>query len=133
MKRLMLSALALAAVLFVLNPAIASAQDQWMSVPFAFTVAGKDMPAGRYSIEVTPTQMVIFRQAQSTSRVEIPAMTRLATSGNSAEDVARLVFDKVGGKYLVSEYWPAADTDGYLLYGAKEAHTHAVVKVGKGN
>ncbi len=103
MSRRILAALVVAASAFVAGTGLANAQDQWLNVPFQFSVAGKDMPAGRYSVEVTKTDVLIFRQAKAATAVEVPAMTRLALSGNSPEDVARLVFDKVGDKYFVSE------------------------------
>jgi hypothetical protein len=130
MRRQILSALGVAVMVFVADAGIASAQDQSVNIPFAFTVSGRELPAGRYLIAVNEMDVLVFRDAKSTSVVQAPALTRLAISGNSTEDVTRVVFDKVGTKYFASEYWPG-DRDGYLLYGAKEAHTHAAVKAEK--
>ncbi len=130
MKRQILVALAVAAFALVTGAGIATAQEQWLNVPFAFTVAGQTMPAGRYSVEVTESQVVILRQANTAASIVLPAVTRLAVSGASPEDDPRLVFDKVGNMYYLSEFWPP-DMDGFLVYGAKEAHTHSSVKAEK--
>ncbi len=138
MKRKVLLTLAAMAVTAVAGVARANAQvgmgdpvpPQWINVSFAFIVNGKTLPAGRYSIEAPMPHLVVFHSAKGEQTIEVPVITRLATSGNAPEDEARVVFDKVGDKYYASEFW-YPDRDGYLMYGAKEPHVHQVVKTEK--
>ncbi len=54
-------------------------------------------------------------------------MTALTGLGRHDKDVdTELVFDKIGGKFLLSEVW-FPGRDGYLLLATKDAHEHAVV------
>jgi hypothetical protein len=49
-------------------------------------------------------------------------LTRLAAPHAKLPE-GRLVFDKVGDTYTLSEMW-LPDKDGFLLHATKEKHTH---------
>ncbi len=98
-----------------------------IDVSFGFTVAGKALPAGQYEVESPIPGLVVFRELKSKTVVEAPVITRLARSGDAPEDVSRVVFDKIGDKYVASEVW-FRDVDGFLVGTTKEAHTHQIVK-----
>ncbi len=140
MKRKVLLTLAAMAVTAVAGVATAKAQvgmgdeipPQWIQIDMSsgFIVNGKVLPAGRYEIEAPVPGTVVFHSAKGNLTIDAPVITRLASSGNAPEDAGRVVFDKVGDKYYASEFW-CPDHDGYLIYAAKEAHTHHVVKTQK--
>ena len=99
-------------------------------IGFAFTVGDKVMPAGKYRIEVPDGGIVVFRPMNEKGIATATVITRLAQSGQAPEDDPRVVFDKIGEKYVAAEVWfPYAD--GYLIAGSKEPHTHHAVKTTK--
>ncbi len=54
----------------------------------------------------------------------INVLTRLGRHDRDAEP--EIVFDKVGGKFLLSEVWLAGE-DGYILLTTKEQHDHRIL------
>lgn len=100
-------------------------QPQIIDTTFAFEVGGKVMPAGKYDIEQMTRELLIFRPAKGPA-VEAKVITRLAQPATPLVE-PKVVFDKVGDKYLVSEVW-LPGRDGFLLVGTKEKHTHHAVK-----
>jgi hypothetical protein len=54
----------------------------------------------------------------------LSCFTRLGRHDRDAEP--EIVFDKLGGKFLLSEVWLPGQ-DGYLLLTTKEQHDHAVL------
>jgi hypothetical protein len=134
MKRSILVMVAAAALSVGVGATRAFAQNeippQQFTISFPFIVHGITLPAGSYRVEMPELGMVVFQSEDGSKTADSTVMTRLATSGNSPEDVSRLVFDKVGDKMYASEFWFDGQ-DGYLIYAAKEAHTHHVVKAMK--
>jgi hypothetical protein len=53
-------------------------------------------------------------------------LTRIAEPDPPASE-AKVVFDKVGDVYYLSEVWMPG-SDGFLLMATKEKHTHVKVK-----
>ncbi len=112
----------------VTNAAGMYAQPEQMTVTFAFQVGDKVLPAGKYDIEYPTQELVIFRGAKGLA-VEAPVVTRLAQPSTPLAD-SRIIFDKIGDKYIVSEVW-IPSMDGFLLSGTKAAHTHETAKATK--
>jgi hypothetical protein len=84
------------------------------------------VPAGRYAMETPTREAMIFRSTKTGRSVaEARVITRLAAPATPLTE-ARITFDKVGDQYFVSEVW-FPERDGFLLYGATEAHTHEYV------
>jgi hypothetical protein len=130
MKKL-LSALAVAVALTALGSSRVVAADLLVKgeVPFAFSAAGNQLPAGQYQVSVEdPTANVLVLQDVSAKKsVMVPFLTRLATT-NDVD--AELVFDKdASGTYLSEIRIPGRD--GYFIPGAKGEHTHVRVKASK--
>jgi hypothetical protein len=118
------------ALVIALSPAVASGQESVSaSIPFRFMAAGKTHEPGEYLLRVnTDQQSWTLATAKGTSTVAV-VVTRLAANGNPGSG-DRLVFDKVGDTYYLSEVWPQTE-DGYLLHVTKERHTHHVVKLSR--
>lgn len=137
MKRgTLFAVMAIAAVIFA-GTAPASAQvttsageyiqRHVVTVGFPFIINGKQLPAGKYSIEQPTNELLIFQEEKGGApRIEAPVITRLAAPSTPISE-PKLVFDKVGSTYYLSEVW-FRGKDGFLLYGSKEAHTHQSVK-----
>jgi hypothetical protein len=101
-----------------------------VTFPFEVTpssgVAGtKTLPAGRYDIVQPNRDLLVFRSAKG-AVVEVPVLTRLAKPATPLAE-AKVVFDKFGDKYYISEIWIPGE-DGFYLGGTREVHTHATVK-----
>ncbi len=97
---------------------------------FPFEVGGKTVPAGKYEVEQTAPNLLVFRPTSGKgATVEAPVLTRLARplTPLTTPDV---VFDKVNDSYFISEVWLPGE-DGFLLGGIKEGHTHQRVKATK--
>jgi hypothetical protein len=123
MKRRAFVTIAALVVALVAGGATATAQTSVTAeVTFAFVAAGKDMPAGKYTFEVPATGPVTVRGPGGS--VVMPVITMLGRHDRDRDP--ELVFDKIGGKFILSEVW-IPDKDGVLLYGTKEIHDHAVL------
>ena len=85
---------------------------------------------GKYEVEVPEGGLVVFRPLKAKGVATVRVITRLGQSGHAPEDDPRIVFDKVGDKYIASEVWMPY-SDGYLIAGSKEPHTHHSVKITK--
>jgi hypothetical protein len=94
-----------------------------VKIDFAFVAGNQSMEAGAYDIEVTGGQ-VILRGGSANASVVMPVITKLGRHDTDAD--AELVFDKVGGKFLFSEFWyPGAD--GCLVLNTPTDHGHRVI------
>lgn len=94
-------------------------------VPFAFLVAGTEMPAGNYEVapETASSFDLVIRNLDTGKAVFAPVLTRIGVSENGK---AELVFDKVGDRSYLSEVLPST-TEGFVLMSIPTKHTHAVV------
>jgi hypothetical protein len=133
MKRQVLFATAVVAAVVLAGAAPAFAQETTstgeyaqshdVTVGFPFIIAGKQLPAGKYTIEAPTSELLIFQEEQKGApRIEARVITRLAAPETPLAQ-SKLIFDKVGTTYYLSEVW-FRNMDGFLLYGSKEAHTH---------
>ena len=99
-------------------PATAAVQ-----IGFPFQAGTAQLPAGKYTFRETGDGQI---QVQGTGGT-LYALAIVTSLGRHDKDTdAELVFDKVGGKVLLSEVW-FPGREGFLLLATKEAHTHAVV------
>lgn len=96
-----------------------------VQIPFAFTAAGTELPAGTYrvSTDTSNANLLVLRNLSGGASATIPVITRLSASDSPKPQV---VFDKVGDKRVMSEvYIPGID--GYQVAGTKSAHSHQKV------
>jgi hypothetical protein len=103
--------------------ASASAQGLSANVPFAFVAGGKDMPAGKYSVEIMPNGPITL-VGPGSDRIMMSAITQLGRHDRDADP--EFVFDKLNGKLLLSEIW-APGRDGLLVLATATPHEHAVI------
>jgi hypothetical protein len=123
MKRRVSLTIAAFVVVSLLGGTMAFAQNFTADVAFPFIAAGKDMAAGKYTIETTAGGPVVL-VSPGGLRTLMPVITTLARI--AAEAGPRLVFDKVGTESRLSEVWMPGK-DGLLLVATTEPHVHAVV------
>ena len=113
------------AALFVVAATPARAQNTAkVTVDFAFQAGGTAFEAGTYEIEATREKVVLRSTSGKGGEVMMPVITRLGRHDNDRE--AELVFDKVGAKLFLSEFW-FPDMDGYLVLNTPVDHDHRVL------
>ncbi len=119
------SVVAAFAVAFMIAPAAAHAQDRArVNIDFAFDAGGQPYQAGAYDIEATRERAIVRPVSGQGTPVIMTVITRLGRHDKDPDP--ELVFDKVGGKFLLSELWfPGAD--GYLVLNTPTDHEHRVL------
>ena len=79
-----------------------------INIPFEFSAGRTTMPAGVYTIKRLSGENVTLRSADGKSTVILNApVTNNSTDPNAVE---RLVFDRYGDQYALSQIWLAANT-----------------------
>ena len=104
-------------------------QSVTANIPFDFVVSGKTHNAGAYDMRVINNDQTIEFKGPSRNGGFVEVMTRIAGPEIHGSE-GRLVFDHVGNVYYLSEIW-LPDQEGFLVYAAKEPHTHHAVKLHK--
>jgi hypothetical protein len=79
---------------------LAQSNEVRAKVPFAFTVGDKSFPAGPYKISSLPDQMIMIRN-QDHPRESALSLVHRATE--RSQNGGKLVFQKYGGEYFLSE------------------------------
>lgn len=95
LSRMLWPALAVAAL--ALPPSAAQAADVRVRVPFGFTVKGKDLPAGTYTVS-DERSMLTF---QGDTSGAIVAYSRVS----EPDTRPRLVFERYGDQYFLRQVW----------------------------
>jgi hypothetical protein len=123
--RIASSLAALVVIATVMSATPAHAQNRAkVSIDFAFVAGGTAMEAGDYDIDATRDRVILRSSSGKGGAVIMPVITRLGRHDNDRD--AELVFDKVGGKLLLSEFW-IADLDGWLVLNTPVDHEHRVL------
>jgi hypothetical protein len=112
-------------VAFVVGGAMAYAQNISADIGFPFVAGGKEMAAGKYTVEVTADrERVVVLKGPDGLQVMMPVITTLGRHDRDPD--AEFVFDKIDGKLLLSEIWMPSK-DGLLVLATKGRHEHAVL------
>ena len=99
------------------------------NIPFAFSAAGKQFPAGQYGfVPDIGSQMIRLTGADGKNVAVVMIQDRTAGAIHNTPADAHIVFDKVGEAYFLSELW-VPGMDGFMLNTLKEQHEHRVVNV----
>jgi hypothetical protein len=115
-----------AAVVMVFNVLGRAQRGQVATVPigFPFAVGTTDLPAGTYTVTtISPSGEIQIKGSGGTAQT-IAVVSHLAR--HDKDPGPELVFDKIGGRNVLSEVWFPGE-DGFLLLLTKEPHQHAVV------
>jgi hypothetical protein len=110
MKRNLIGTLSLVVLSLVLNAAGYAQTVAKADVPFAFTVAQKTLPSGRY-IVTTDGQGVITIQSRETG-ASVISLARKESPRNSSP---KLIFHCVDNQYFLSQVWGAEGTAGLTV------------------
>ena len=114
MKRQAVSLISLLSLLLVAGSAIAQTIHVHGNVPFNFAVGNKTFPAGAYNIQTTSAdgKMLLLRSRDGS--------LSMIVGSNAAEnlkpaDKTKLVFNRYGSRYFLSEIWVNGATRGHQL------------------
>jgi hypothetical protein len=100
MKRTFVTALLTAASLIAPAGAFAQRRVQ-ATIPFDFTVADRLMPAGNYVITHVSSSVVLVRAWKGKDLVSAATLT--SPANNERKNANRLIFNKYGDQYFLSE------------------------------
>ena len=117
MKRNLITILSLVVMSLLLNATGAYAQSYAKAnVPFAFNVGAKQLPAGTYEIGVlsqSPNEIMI-RNTETTA-----AAVSIARNEGPRDTESKLVFDRIGTQYFLTEVWKGFGTGGMIVPTSK--------------
>ena len=92
--------------LLVIGSSVANAQiDMKVTLPFAFQAAETNFPAGSYSIDQANPNTRMTIRSQKGKETGSFAVSSLPAESAFAKDKTFLVFQKVDGKYYLSQVW----------------------------
>ncbi len=120
MKNRVLSALAFASLLVILASSSAQAQIPTklvVSVPFDFTVGKTTLKAGTYSIKKFNGSALLIKNGHATTAVLVSAPLAIASEGARASE--RLVFNRYGDNYFLTQVWLSVGS-GLQIYPTKQ-------------
>jgi len=96
--------------------------DMVVDVPFAFAVAGHQLPAGHYIVAADTDLIRIFNS--HTRGIYVPTHAAVRTTS----DGSKLVFDRYGDAYFLSGVWITGNTTGKELFRSRAEHELAARK-----
>jgi hypothetical protein len=117
MKRNLITILSLVVMSLLLNAAGAYAQSYAKAnVPFAFNLGTAQLPAGTYEVKViSQSPYVIMIQNRETMATAVSN----ARSDGPGNTKSKLVFDRIGNQYFLTEVWNGLGADGMIVPTSK--------------
>jgi len=94
-----------------------------VNIPFEFSAGTKTLPKGVYSIKRLSGNYLTLRSVDGKSTVILNAPLNLSSLDDKGE---RLVFDKYGDEYFLSQIWLTTDTGRELAVRKKTAKPEIV-------
>jgi hypothetical protein len=115
MKRNLIGTLTLVVVSLLLNATGAYAESiAKADVPFAFTVSGMQLPAGRYTMMSDSQATLTIQNGDSGTSVLSLIRTEVPRAGSP-----KLVFHNLGNQYFLAEVWGADGKAGLIVPASK--------------
>jgi hypothetical protein len=108
---------------------VAQAQEPLViRIPFDFVVGGKTLPAGEYSVNTSgPERTLLLIDRQDPSASIFMGTNPIVASEPKSE--SKLVFNRYGDRYFLSQVWTAGNSSGrQLLKSAREREMAQVAK-----
>ena len=109
MKKQLLTLLGLG-LLFATASAYAQTTALKANIPFNFSVAGKSLPTGEYTIQSVGTgnRVLVLRGSDNSSKM---VMANYCESARPS-DKTKLIFHRYGDRYFLSQIWTAGNSSG---------------------
>ena len=123
-----IATMALLSVVGLTHQARAESDEIQVKIPFAFEVGQQTLPAGDYKLTLDWSSNAVTIDGGNHEHAFTVIETRLAPHQHSDENDARVVFDRVGTTYILSEVWEPG-VDGALVHLTKGTHEHNVIHI----
>ncbi len=114
-KKLSVVFSAVALVLAISAPLAAQTSPLRANIPFEFSVGGKTLPAGEYSIQSRNTDGSILAISNPDSTTAAMVLASRGSDWGKERGQAKLIFHRYGSSYFLSEIWNGFATVGYAL------------------
>ncbi|MGB9467494.1 MAG: hypothetical protein WBR10_20465 [Candidatus Acidiferrum sp.] len=118
------------AVTMMASTRVARAQEPMVvNVPFDFVAGSKTFPAGEYAVKTTgPTHtLVLIDRKHATTSI---FLNTNAVVANDAQSESKLVFNRYGDHYFLSQVWSAGNTRGrQLIKSTREKEIALTAKI----
>lgn len=119
MKTRTMLMLSLMAAALMLSARVAQAQDRVIAkIPFDFAAGNSKLPAGEYTVKVVEAtrMLLVVNTADPHASLFIPANTAQA---NQIQRGSKLVFNRYGDRYFLSQVWMEGTSRGRQLVKSK--------------
>jgi hypothetical protein len=109
---------------------VAQAQEALVvNVPFDFVAGNQNLPAGEYSVKVSQTdaRIVLIERKDATAAMFIGTNAVVA---NTIQSESKLVFNRYGDRYFLSQVWNEGNSRGrQLMKTAREKEIAQTAKI----
>ena len=108
--------LGLAILLMVASVQAQSVGKLEVNIPFEFQVGSKTLPAGQYSVKRLSQSSMLIRSADGQFSLIAQTPKVLTSDEKGKALMEKLVFNKYGQQYFLSQVWMVRGSDGRELY-----------------
>ena len=122
MKKQTLRRFTVLSFLLMLTAVTVSAQSERLrvtNIPFSFIVGQKTLPAGEYTVEPNRRDSDYVWLVQSKEGHATALFTTMPMRASETQEECKLVFNKYGDQYFLSQIWEAGETAGRALIKSK--------------
>lgn len=91
-----------------------------VNIPFDFSVKGATLPAGEYIVSRVSTTDEMSLTMQRTDGKGAAIVLAKRIQANERQEESRLVFNRIGDHYFLSQVWTSGDSEGRELYKTKK-------------
>ena len=109
---------------------VAHAQEPMVvNIPFEFVAGNVTLPAGEYLVEKLEKNSVVVFTHRNQPDISAIVMT-IASQANASPSDSKLVFNRYGNLYFLSQFWSAGSSRGQLLLkSAREEEISRIAKI----
>ena len=101
-----------------------------VNVPFDFSAGSANLKAGAYSVRRAGANGLLIRSADGKTAALVNAPLTIGSRDSKSGE--RLVFNRYGEQYFLSQVWLTVDTGRQLFTSNSEAKTAREYRLGKG-
>ena len=100
-----------------------------VNIPFEFVAGKLTLPAGEYRVEKLEKNSVVVLTHCTQPGASAVVMT-IAAQANEPQSDSKLVFNRYGNLYFLSQYWSAGSSSGRLLLkSAREEEISRIARI----
>ncbi len=114
--------------LMVAAQAVQAQEVMVVNIPFEFVAGQATLPAGEYRVEKLEKNSVVVLTHCTQPGASAIVMT-IASQANAPQSDSKLVFNRYGNLYFLSQYWMAGSSRGQLLL--KSAREEEISRIAK--